>query len=155
MSLQKHPMWRRPQHHQDLEHSHDHVHWVELFYDLVHVVTIFLLGNFLSHHLNLEGFLIFTGVFIVLWYAWGELSIFNSLYVSTDVWHRVIMSLAICTVMLMAASIPAITGKAWPFFALGFAANRLVLASLYWRARRVEAEQSSLCNEMIRNFLIF
>ncbi len=155
MALHDHPMWRKPQHHQDLDHAHDHVHWTELFYDLIHVVTIFLLGNFLSHHLDLSGFLVFAGVFIALWYAWGELSIFNSIYVSTDFWHRLIMSVMICTVMFMAASIPVIDGKGWVYFALGFAANRAMLAALYFRARRTNAATVSMCSEQIRNFSIF
>ncbi|MGI9452673.1 MAG: low temperature requirement protein A [Geminicoccaceae bacterium] len=70
-------MWRKPQHHMDIDHTHDHVHWVELFYDLIHVVTIFLLGNYLSHHLSLDGFFVFAGLFIALWFAWGDLSVFN------------------------------------------------------------------------------
>ena len=155
MALQDHPMWRKPQHHQDIDQAHDHVHWVELFYDLIHVVTIFLLGNYLSHHLNIDGFLLFVGVFIVLWYAWGELSIFNSIYVSTDFWHRIIMSVMIITLMFMAAAIPAIEGKGWTFFALGFAANRAMLAMLYFRAKRNNSSTHSMCCEQIRNFSIF
>ncbi len=154
MALKDHPMWRKPQHHQDINHATDHVHWTELFYDLIHVVTIFLLGNYLSHHLDVGGFLVFCGLFIALWYAWGELSIFNSIYVSTDVWHRLIMSVMICTLMFMAAAIPAIEGKGWLYFALGFAANRVMLAMLYLRARRSNSATHSLCNEQIRNFLI-
>ena len=155
MALQDHPMWRKPQHHLDVENKHDHVHWVELFYDLIHVVTIFLLGNYLSENLNIEGFLVFCGVFIVLWYAWGELSIFNSIYVSTDIWHRVIMSIMICTLMFMAAAIPAIEDKGWKYFALGFATNRAMLALLYLRARRNNSATRSMCNEQIRNFTAF
>lgn len=155
MALQDHPMWRKPQHHQDLEHVHDHVHWTELFYDLIHVVTIFLLGNYLSDHLNPSGFLAFAGVFIALWYAWGELSLFNSIYVSTDVWHRIIMSAMIVTVMFMAASIPVIDGKGWVFFALAFAFNRALLAALYHRARRVNASTMSMAGEMVRNYTFF
>ncbi len=155
MALHDHPMWRKPQHHQDLDHTHEHVHWAELFYDLIHVVTIFLLGNYLSHHLDVQGFLVFAGVFVALWYAWGELSLFNSIYVSTDVWHRVIMSVMICTLMFMAAAIPAIEGGGWMFFALGFAANRAMLAALYLRARRVNASSHSMCSEQARNFAIF
>ncbi len=155
MALQDHPMWRKPQHHRDSDHAHDHVHWTELFYDLIHVVTIFLLGNYLSHHLNPQGFLIFAGVFITLWYAWGELSIFNSIYISTDMWHRIIMSVMICTVMFMAASIPAIEGGGWSFFALGFAANRGMIAALYYRARRTNASSQSFCSEQVRNLSFF
>lgn len=148
-------MWRKPQHHKELAESHDHVHWVELFYDLIHVVTIFLLGNYLSHHLNLNGFLVFTGLFITLWYAWGELSIFNSIFVSTDVWHRIIMVVMICTVMFMAAAIPTIDKGGWSYFALGFAVNRFMMAALYYRAKRNNAYTHSLCYEQIRNFCIF
>ncbi len=155
MALHHHPMWRKPQHHHELDHAHDHVHWVELFYDLIHVVTIFLLGNYLSHHLDLNGFIVFAGVFVTLWYAWGELSIFNSIYVSTDVWHRLIMSAMICTVMFMAAAIPDIEGKGWVFFAIGFAVNRAMMAALYWRARRANTESRSMCLEQVRNFSIF
>lgn len=155
MALHDHPMWRKPKHHLDLDHENDHVHWTELFYDLIHVVTVFLLGNYLSHHLDLNGFLVFAGVFITLWYAWGELSIFNSIYVSTDLWHRVIMATMICTLMFMAASIPAVSGGGWVYFALGFAANRVLLAFLFFRARRTNASTQSLCTEMIRNFSIF
>lgn len=155
MALSEHPMWRKPQHHEDLDHAHDHVHWVELFYDLIHVVTIFLLGNYLSHHLNFHGFWVFVGVFITLWYAWGELSIFNSIFVSTDVWHRVIMSVMICTVMFMAAAIPAVEKEGWMFFALGFAVNRVMMAALYLRARRTNSTTHSVCTEQARNFLLF
>ncbi len=155
MALQDHPMWRKPQHHHDLDESEEHVHWVELFYDLIHVVTIFLLGNYLSHHLTIEGFLVFTAVFIVVWYAWGELSIFNSIYISTDIWHRMIMSVMICTLMFMAASISSIQDQGWPFFALAFAANRFMLALLYLRARRTNCSSYEMSNEQIRNFSIF
>jgi low temperature requirement protein LtrA len=155
MALHDHPMWRKPQHHQDLDPTHDHVHWTELFYDLIHVVTIFLLGNYLSSHLDLQGLLVFAGVFVALWYAWGELSMFNSIHVSTDVWHRVIMSVMICTLMFMAASIPAIDGGGWMFFALGFAANRAILAMLYLRARRIDESGQSVSSEQVRNFAVF
>lgn len=155
MALDDHPMWRKPQHHKDQDHAHEHVHWTELFYDLIHVVTIFLLGNYLSHHLDVQGFLIFSGLFIALWYAWGELSIFNSIYVSTDFWHRIIMSVMICTVMFMAAAIPAIEGRGWTFFVLGFAANRAMIAALYLRARRSNASSRSMCSEQVRNFSVF
>ena len=154
MAIQDHPMWRKPQHHQRLEHAHEHVHWTELFYDLIHVVSIFLLGNYLSDNLHFDGFLVFCGVFIALWYAWGELSIFNSIYVSTDVWHRIIMALMICTLMFMAAAIPAVAGKGWLYFVIGFSVNRVLLAMLYLRARRTNETTNSLCYEQARNMLL-
>ena len=152
MALKDHPMWSSPSHHEDLEHVHDHVHWVELFYDLIHVVFVFLLGNYLSHHLSLEGFLVFSALFVVIWMAWAESSYFNSLYVSTDAYHRCLMALQICTVMLMAASIPHIPGKGTLYFIVAYAGNRAITSLLYWRAIRHRAGGQSVAFEMSRNF---
>ena len=145
-------MWRTPQHHLDTENAHDHVHWVELFYDLIHVVIIFLLGNYLSDHLSFEGFLAFAGLFIAIWFAWADSSVFNSLFISTDVKHRMIMSSQIVTAMVMAASIPAVHGKGWMFFALAYAANRMITAYLYHRTNRLGVEESLLATKVSRQF---
>ncbi|WP_281544911.1 low temperature requirement protein A [Grimontia sp. SpTr1] len=152
MSLSDHPLWRKPQHHLDSEKSSDHVHWLELFYDLVHVVSIFVLGNYLSHHLSVEGFAIFAMLFVVVWFAWFDLSLFNSLYVSTDIRHRLVMAAQILTVMLMTSSIHSIDHGGWAFFAVGYALNRLIIAYLYRRARKVGDSESSLPCEMSRNY---
>lgn len=152
MALDNHPMWRAPQHHMDTDNAHDHVHWVELFYDLIHVVIIFLLGNYLSHHLSVEGFMVFAGLFIAIWFAWADSSVFNSLYVSTDVKHRLIMSSQIVTAMIMAASIPHIPGKGWMYFALAYSANRLITAYLYHRTHRLGVEETILATKVSRNF---
>lgn len=99
-------LWRRPRHYMDVDETHDRVHWVELFFDLVHVVTIFILGNYLSHHLGWQGFWVFTGLFLAIFYAWADSSVYNSLYISTDMPHRVAMALKIVTMMTIAAAIP-------------------------------------------------
>lgn len=154
MAIDNHPMWRKPQHHLDKDEVHDHVHWVELFYDLIHVVIIFLLGNYLSDNLSVNGFLVFAGLFVAIWFAWADSSVFNSLYVSTDVKHRLIMSSQIVTAMVMAASIPYVAGEGWLYFALAFAANRLITAYLYHRTNRLRVEGSRLAQSVSRNFLI-
>ncbi|MEY8827838.1 low temperature requirement protein A [Sedimentitalea sp. XS_ASV28] len=152
--MKEFPIWRKPQHHMDVENASDHVHWVELFFDLVHVVTIFLLGNYLSHHLDWSGFLVFTGLFIAFFFAWADSSVYNSLYISTDIPHRFIMSAQIVTVMFFAASLNSVTGQGWVFFALAFAANRALTGLLYWRARRNEQARCGLAYEQGRNFFI-
>lgn len=154
MALSDHPLWRSPSHHEDLDESHDHVHWVELFYDLIHVVCVFLLGNYLSDNLSIQGFLIFAGLFTAIWMAWAESSYFNSLFVSTDVYHRCIMLAQICTVMLMAASIPHIAGKGAVFFGVAYACNRAITAVLYRRVIWQRAGACEVSHEMSRNFFI-
>ena len=154
MALSDFPIWRKPQHHLDLEKPSNHVHWVELFFDLVHVVTIFQLGNYLSHHLDPSGFLVFTGLFVAVFFAWADSSAYNSLYISTDIPHRLVMAVQIVTMMIIAAAIPAVSAGGWPFFALGYALNRALTAWLYWRARSIGAEETSLAYEQGRNFFI-
>jgi len=154
MPLDRHPMWRAPQHHMDVEKSHDHVHWIELFYDLIHVVIIFLLGNFLSDHLTLSGFAVFAGIFIAIWFAWADSSVFNSLYVSTDVKHRLLMSIQIVSAMVMAASIPHILDKGWVYFALAYAFNRFITAYLFYRTNQLGVEETVLASKVSRNFFL-
>lgn len=154
MAMDDFPIWRRPRHYMDAGDANDHVHWVELFFDLIHVVTIFILGNYLSHHLDWLGFWVFTGLFLAIFYAWADSSVYNSLYISTDVPHRAVMAVQIVTMMVIAASIPDVTGAAWPYFALGYALNRALTAHLYWRARCVGAESGALAREQGRNFFV-
>ncbi|MBY8964598.1 MULTISPECIES: low temperature requirement protein A [Pseudomonadota] len=154
MSQSAFPIWRKPRHYMDDEGASDHVHWVELFFDLIHVVTIFLLGNFLSHHLDWQGFWVFTGLFLAIFYAWADCSVYNSLYISTDMTHRAVMAVQIVTMMVIAAAIPSVMGGGWAYFAFGYALNRALTAYLYWRARSVGAEGSPLAHEQARNFFI-
>lgn len=154
MALSDTPIWRKPRHHMDVDKPSHHVHWVELFFDLVHVVTIFQLGSFLSHHLDPMGVLVFTGLFLAVFFAWADSSAYNSLYISTDIPHRVVMAVQIVTMIFIAAAIPAVGAGGWVFFALGYALNRALTAWLYWRARSVGAEESSLAYEQGRNFFL-
>lgn len=150
----KHPLWRKPRHHLDVETSSDHVHWIELFYDLAHVVSIFVLGNYLSHHLGFSGFAVFALLFIVIWFAWFDISLFNSIYVSTDVQHRYIMAAQIVTIMIMSSAIVHIHGAGWVYFAIGYAINRTIMSLLYFRAKTVEDSETCLPSRMSRNFAI-
>ncbi len=155
MSESKSHFWSRPRHHQDTEHSGSHVAWIELFYDLVHVVCVFLLGNYLSHHLSLEGFLVFAALFTMIWMAWGDTVFYTSLYVSGDPVHRLIMALQMCTVMVFAAAIPHIPGKGAVYFAVAYGINRALLAVMYWRALHQDRQSRALALEMVRMFAVF
>ena len=147
------PLWHKPTHHEDVKDVDHHVAWIELFYDLVHVVCVFMLGNYLSHHLNIDGFLIFAALFTLIWMAWGDTVYYTSLYVSKDAIHRIIMALQICSVMIFAASIPSLPGKGAFYFALGYAVNRGLLAIMYWRAVvHNNDEKKTLAFEMCRLF---
>jgi low temperature requirement protein LtrA len=150
----QHGLWGRPIHHEDVEHKSHHVAWIELFYDLVHVVCIFMLGNYLSHHLSAGGFFAFLAIAAMIWIAWGDTVFYTSLYVTNDAAHRLIMALQMCAVMVFAAAIPNMPGKGDMFFALGYGANRALLALMYWRAIRHNETTSGLATQFCRMFAV-
>lgn len=154
MPLKDYPIWRRPHHHMDVNQPSEHVHWVELFFDLIHVVTVFVLGNYLSHHLDLAGFLVFYGLFVAIFFAWADSSVYNSLYISTDMPHRAVMAVQVVTMMVIAAAISEIGAGGWPYFALAYALNRALTGFLYWRARCVGDTPDRLALEQGRNFFL-
>ncbi|NVK32126.1 MAG: low temperature requirement protein A [Gammaproteobacteria bacterium] len=152
MTLHEHQLWKKPLHHQELESASNHVQWIELFYDLVHVVMIFVLGNYLSAHMSVEGFLTFAGLFFCMMYSWGSVNVYNSIYVSTDLGHRVLMALHICTVMVMAAAVPGIELKGWPFYVFALGVNFALTGIMYSRARRSTTTSGGLAlDAAIRN----
>jgi low temperature requirement protein LtrA len=118
----------------------------------VHVVCVFLLGEYLSHHLDLNGFLVFAALFAVIWIAWGDTVFYTSLYVTNDIVHRVVMPLQICTVMVFAAAIPHIGGKGDFYFAVAYGINRGLLAFMYWRTVQND-QKTPLPKEMFRMFV--
>lgn len=106
------------------------------------------------NHLGWQGFWVFTGLFLAIFYAWADSSVYNSLYISTDMPHRVAMALQIVTMMIIAAAIPDVGGEGWTYFALGYALNRTLTAYLYWRARCTDNAANTLAQEQGRNFFV-
>lgn len=147
-------MWEKPVHHsRDIKKTHE-VHWIELCYDLIHVVAIFLLGHHLVENLSLFGFLSFVFLFITFWISWGDYAFYNSLYVSRDYKHRIISAFHVVTVMFMAASVPLILETGPVYFMLSCAVNRIVTAFLYYRACHHNLHTHTLASEMFRNFSV-
>lgn len=58
----------KPRHHLYVENPNDKVQW-SVFFDLVHVVTIFVLGGILYNHLDTSGFVAFSGLFVAIFFA--------------------------------------------------------------------------------------
>ncbi|PIR97452.1 MAG: hypothetical protein COT91_01445 [Candidatus Doudnabacteria bacterium CG10_big_fil_rev_8_21_14_0_10_41_10] len=56
--------------------GHRHATWIELFYDLVFVISMARLTEFLVEHLLINGFLSFLLLFVPVWWAWvGSISL--------------------------------------------------------------------------------
>ena len=99
-------------------------------------------------------------LFIATWLAWGETSVYNSLYVSTDWLYRLCTAFQTLSVMFMAASIPAIEpslndpGKGFSYFSAAYGMNRVILGLMYFRAIKFDAEHSTLAHEQSLRFIL-
>ena len=108
--------------------------WLELFFDLVFVVAVAQLSNALSADMTLEGFAIFCGLCVPVWWAWGGYTFSADRFDPDDVVHRVLMLAGMFAVAALASTIPdAARGDTAPF-ALAYVAVRGFVIALNGRA---------------------
>jgi low temperature requirement protein LtrA len=81
--------WRAPQLRVTIESEGiNHASWIELFFDLVCVIVIAELSNYLSEHLSFSGFVQFAALFVPCWWAWVLFTFYIDRYDTDDVPHR-------------------------------------------------------------------
>ena len=110
------------------------VTWLELFYDLIFVAAIIQLGNGLSKHVSLSGFLGFAGLFIPLWVAWTGFTFYVNRFNVDDFLHRLLVFAQMFVVGAMAIAAPRVFEGKHHMFALAYGLAQLIVALLYLRA---------------------
>ncbi len=108
--------------------------WLELFFDLVFVVAVAQLSNALSDDMTLEGFLIFCGLFVPVWWAWVGYTFYADRFDTDDVVHRVLMLCGMFAVGALASVIPDAAAGSTVAFALAYVAIRTFVIALNARA---------------------
>ena len=111
--------------------------WLELFYDLVFVVAVSRLGGRLLHADDLSGndVLAFVGLFVVVWWTWAGFTFYADRFDTDDLGQRLLAMVQIVAVALMAASVSSGEAESTRAFAISYIAARLVLITMYVRAR--------------------
>lgn len=114
--------------------------WIELFFDLVFVVTVSILARDLHGNPGPRQFLTFLVLFFPAWWAWVNLMVSVNLFGSDRLWTRMMLVVAMPGVALMAAASPdGLGSRAWAY-AIGAAWVRLPVFVIWWgRGRRVES----------------
>lgn len=132
-----HPIWRPPRLHQASEMSEERrVTWLELFYDLVYVASLILLGNRLSEDVSIIGLLKFVILFLPIWWAWTGITFYINRFVVDDLWHRGLIFLQICAIAWLGVSLEGAFSHLAAQFALTYAVIRLIIILLYLRTWR-------------------
>jgi low temperature requirement protein LtrA len=114
--------------------------WLELFYDLIFVAAFIQLGNALSKHPDIPGFLAFAGLFVPLWISWTGFSFYMNRYTVDDFVHRVIVFVQMFAVGGMAVSAPHLLDGHHKGFAFAYAIAQLLVTVMYIRTWKQAAD---------------
>jgi low temperature requirement protein LtrA len=125
-------LWRPPARFEDRP-SDRRVTFLELFFDLVFVVVISQLAHHLAEHPTWPGVGWFLFLFYAVWSSWINGTLYHDLHGTNDVSVRVFTFLQMLAVAVMAVFVGDVPGDGAAGFALGYAANTLVLVVLWFR----------------------
>jgi len=128
-----------------------HATWLELFYDLVFVVTISQLSHYLFHEISLSNFFQFLFLFIPVWWSWIGTAFFATRFYSDDIVHRLLLLLQMGGAGVMAVNISGAFSNTFSGFALSYAFIRLILVIEYVRVFR---DTTCVRAELVRHPLI-
>jgi low temperature requirement protein LtrA len=109
------------------------VTFLELFFDLVFVVVIAQLAQRLAQYPSRTGVGWFVFLFYAVWSSWINGTLYYDLHGTNDVSVRVLTFLQMLAVAVMAVFVGDVPGGGASGFALGFAANTLVIVVLWFR----------------------
>ncbi len=130
-----------------------HATWLELFYDLVFVVTVSQLSHYLFHDVSLSNFFGFLFLFIPVWWSWIGTTFFATRFYSDDLGHRLLLLLQMGGAGAMAVNISGAFNNTFSGFALSYAFMRLILVIEYVRVfRTIKSSESS--NPLVKRYII-
>ena len=147
--------WLRPPQLRTLDDQGErHATWLELFFDLVFVISISEVVHTLEDYRGLGDFLGTAGMFVAVWWAWVGYTVYADRFDTDDLLHRVLVLAGMLAVIAMALSVhDALHGGA-ARFALAFVAVRGIVLLLNARARRHAAAARPLLNLYLGAFSV-
>ena len=128
--------------------------WLELFFDLVYVAILVVLGDRLSHNLMLQGVTEFVLLFIPIWLSWLEPVFYSRRFPTDDIGHRLLTVAYMGVMVSMAFELHDVTGDTATSFLLAYAASKVILALMYARAWQQHPEYRSFAGAHVVAFLV-
>jgi low temperature requirement protein LtrA len=145
--------WQPPRRLIDRE-AERRVTFLELFYDLVYVVLIAELAHALAGHVDLAGLVSYAFLFIIVWWAWLNGTMYHDPHGNNDIRTRVFTFLQMFTVASMAVFAHNALGEGSAGFALSYAAFQLILTFLWWRTGVHDPDHRPLSQPYVLAFLV-
>ncbi len=134
--------------------EHRTVSFLELFYDLVYVMLIAEVAHTLAEHVDGAGLLHFVFLFVMVWWAWLNGTLYHDLHGNNDVRTRIFTFLQMITVAAMTVFAHDALGESSVGFALSYAAFLAVLGYLWWRTGVYDHLHKPLSTPYVRGFLV-
>jgi low temperature requirement protein LtrA len=107
------------------------VGWLELFFDLVFVVSIAQLTELGEAAPGVPSILLIAAVLIPVWMTWNNTTLYVNVSGGVSVRERLLVFGAMAGVAMMAIAIPTITDAGQPIFAIGYAVARTAMWPLW------------------------
>jgi len=155
MATRQRRRWLRPPQLRTLEDQGErHATWLELFFDLVFVISIAEVVHTLEDYRSLGDVLGTAGLFVAVWWAWVGYTVYADRFDTDDLLHRVLVLAGMLAVIAMALSVHDALHGGSARFALTFVAVRGIVLLLNARARRHAAAARPLLNLYLAAFSI-
>jgi low temperature requirement protein LtrA len=107
--------------------------WLELFFDLVFVAAITVIGSELAHQKGLWGIAAFIALFIPIWWAWVGHTVYANRFPKVDRPHRILTLLMMFAAAGMAVQLGRIEESGGLGFVVAYCLARVALLLLYAR----------------------
>src|SRR5919202_6108977 len=82
--------------------------WLELFFDLVFVVTVAQVSYVLLDDLSVSRLFAYLGVFVPIWWAWMGFTFYANRFDTDDLLYRLLTLLAMFAVAVLATTVPSV-----------------------------------------------
>jgi low temperature requirement protein LtrA len=145
--------WRTPRRLSERERER-RVTFLELFYDLVYVVVVAEIGHHLAAHVDGVGLFEATLLFVLVWVAWVNGSMYHDLHGQNDLRTRVFTFGQMFTVAGMAICAHNAFGAGAAGFAASFAAYLALVGFLWWRTGVYDPDHRPLSQPYALTFLV-
>lgn len=119
-----------------VEESERTATWLELFYDLVFVAAVAMMGTRIVHDTSWTGVLSYLASFALVWWLWASHTFYADRYDTDDLVYRLLAGAQMVAVAVIAVSLSLGEAGSTQVFALGYTLARAVLLILYARAYR-------------------
>ncbi|MCB0570726.1 MAG: low temperature requirement protein A [Phaeodactylibacter sp.] len=124
--------WWGPPRKFDMPEESRRVSWLELFYDLVYVIAIARITHHLSAHFNLESFLEYMVLFILIFWGWLNGSLYHDLHGNDGLRTRLMTLWQMMIIAALSITLDHLPGQGYANLTIVFMAMQLYITYLWW-----------------------